>query len=104
MTTEPTEPEPTERLRVWIDTKTGTWGLGRPDLMVVDLDIQAIIDSEGGMKDHDGHSLLAAMESMDDGEVIAFANSTSPAARSLIAWLELGVETALPGVERRLAQ
>lgn len=56
--------------KIWIDTTTGTWGEVAGDsgrLMIVDLDIYGGFDH-----DHDAYSLLAALDSMDDGEIAQY--------------------------------
>ena len=64
--------------RIWVDTASGTWGevdgdVGR--LLIVDLTEQAAADRAGGFDhDHDEYSLIAALESMSDSEIVQYAD------------------------------
>lgn len=57
-------------MKVWIDTKTGTWGTNVEDLVIVDLEKQAAFDAD---PDEDEYSLLAYLEDATDSEIGAFA-------------------------------
>ena len=59
-------------MKVWIDTKTGTWGTNVDDLVIVDLEKQAEYDAD---PDEDEYSLLAFLEGASDSEIGAFAEN-----------------------------
>jgi hypothetical protein len=60
-------------MRVWIDTKTGTWG-DVDDLVTVDLTSQAITDSNGG-EQVDAESLVAFLDGASDSEITDYGKT-----------------------------
>ena len=61
---------------IWIDTTSGTWGEvshSQGELVLVDLDVQAAMDSAAG--EHvDANSLVAFLEGASDSEIAEYGH------------------------------